>query len=108
MLFRSVKAAIEKNRVIPMLADWTDGSPEIKDMLASLQSKSIPVLAVFPAVQPGGRFVDPIILRDLITESQVLAAIRDAGPSRPGIQPMRATRGGEEHVGAISVSHAQK
>jgi len=105
---RKVKAAIEKNRVIPMLADWTDGSPEIKDMLASLQSKSIPVLAVFPAVQPGGRFVDPIILRDLITESQVLAAIRDAGPSRPGIQPMRATRGGEEHVGAISVSHAQK
>jgi len=68
-----------------MLADWTDGSPEIKDMLATLQSKSIPVLAVFPAGPSGGQPPDPIVLRDLITESQVLSAIRDAGPSRPGV-----------------------
>ena len=36
-----------------MLADWTEGSPEIKQMLESLESKSIPVLAVFPAAKPG-------------------------------------------------------
>ena len=82
---RKVKSAIDENRVVPMLADWTDGSPEIKDMLATLQSKSIPVLAVFPAPLPGGQPPDPIVLRDLITESQVLTAIRDAGPSRPGL-----------------------
>ncbi|MEO1991939.1 MAG: thioredoxin family protein [Pirellulales bacterium] len=93
---RKVKAAIEENRVVPMLADWTDGSPEIKDMLASLQSKSIPVLAVFPALQPGKPLGSPIVLRDLITESQVLAAIRDAGPSRPGLQSLRTARRGEE------------
>jgi thiol:disulfide interchange protein len=82
---RRVKSAIEENRIVPMLADWTDGSPEIKDMLATLQSKSIPVLAVFPAAVPGGAAPEPIVLRDLITESQVLAAIRDAGPSRAGL-----------------------
>jgi thiol:disulfide interchange protein len=78
-----VKSAIEANRVVPLLADWTDGSQEIKDMLATLQSKSIPVLALFPAPPPGGPPPEPIVLRDLITESQVLTAIKEAGPSSP-------------------------
>ena len=91
---RKVKAAIEQNRIVPLLADWTDGSPEIKEMLATLQSKSIPVLAVYPATPPGGQPPDPIVLRDLITESQVLGAIRDAGPSRPGLS-RAAARSGE-------------
>lgn len=82
---RKVKSAIEENRIVPMLADWTDGSQEIKDMLATLQSKSIPVLAVYPAIEPNATPREPIILRDLITESQVLGAIKDAGPSRPGL-----------------------
>ncbi|MEI8071297.1 MAG: thioredoxin family protein [Planctomycetota bacterium] len=77
-----VKEAIRVNQIVPMLADWTDGSPEIKSMLESLESKSIPVLAFFPATQPGQRLAAPIVLRDLITESQVLAAIREAGPSQ--------------------------
>ncbi|MEI6238926.1 MAG: thioredoxin family protein [Planctomycetia bacterium] len=80
-----VKAAIEANRVVPLLADWTDESPEIKSMLETLQSRSIPVLAVFPAGGPDEPLRAPIILRDLITESQVLDAIKQAGPSRPTI-----------------------
>ena len=76
-----VRAAIEKNHVVPLLADWTDGSAEIKQMLESLGSKSIPVLAVFPATSPGRTPPEPIVLRDLITESQVLKALEDAGPS---------------------------
>jgi thiol:disulfide interchange protein len=85
-----VKAEIERNRVVPLLADWTDGSPEIKTMLESLQSKSIPVLAIFPAARPGDRPPEPIVLRDLITESQVLAAIRSAGPSQAAPAEIRA------------------
>ena len=76
-----VKAAVEKNRVVPVLADWTDGSLEIKQMLESLQSKSIPLLAIFPAAKPGSPLPEPIVLRDLITESQVLEALDRAGPS---------------------------
>jgi thiol:disulfide interchange protein len=85
-----VKAEIERNRVVPLLADWTDGSPEIKLMLESLQSKSIPVLAIFPPARSGDRPPEPIVLRDLITESQVLSAIREAGPSRAAPAEIRA------------------
>jgi len=85
-----VKAEIERNHVVPLLADWTDGSPEIKLMLESLQSKSIPVLAIFPPARSGDRPPEPIVLRDLITETQVLAAIREAGPSRAVPAEIRA------------------
>jgi len=78
---RRVRAVVERNRVVPILADWTDGSLEIKQMLESLQSRSIPVLAVFPATKPGESTGEPIVLRDLITESQVLDALERAGPS---------------------------
>jgi thiol:disulfide interchange protein len=85
-----VKNEIERNRVVPLLADWTDGSPEIKLMLESLQSKSIPVLAIFPPARAGDRPPEPIVLRDLITETQVLTAIREAGPSRAAPAEIRS------------------
>jgi suppressor for copper-sensitivity B len=78
---RKVKALVEKNRVVPLLADWTDGSLEIKQMLESLESRSIPVLAIFPGGEPGRPLPEPIVLRDLLTESQVLEALERAGPS---------------------------
>ena len=85
-----VKRALSDSQIVPMLADWTDGSPEIKAMLESLDSKSIPVLAFFPAEQPGVPAPAPIVLRDLVTEAQVLAAIQNAGGSK-GLGPeMRA------------------
>jgi suppressor for copper-sensitivity B len=77
----SVKATLEKNRVVPVLADWTDGSDEIRQVLEGLGSKSIPVLAIYPGAKPGETLPEPIILRDLLTESQVLAALEEAGPS---------------------------
>jgi len=76
-----VKSALEKNRVVPMLADWTDGSEEIRQVLEGLGSRSIPVLAIYPGAKPGEPPPEPIILRDLLTEGQVLAAIEQAGPS---------------------------
>ncbi len=72
-----VSALLEENGVVPMLADWTDQSEEIKQTLESLGSKSIPLLAIFPAETPD----QPIILRDLISESAVLEALQRAGPS---------------------------
>jgi thiol:disulfide interchange protein len=85
-----VKSLIDKNRVVPVLADWTDGSAEIKQMLATLQSKSIPVLAIFPAAAPGQPQPPPIVLRDLITEPQVLEALERAGPSQGPATEIRA------------------
>jgi suppressor for copper-sensitivity B len=76
-----VKAKLQKNRVVPMLADWTDGSDEIRRVLEGLGSRSIPVLAIYPAAKPGETPPEPIVLRDLLTEGQVLAALEEAGPS---------------------------
>ena len=73
-----VKKLVEQYDIVPMVADWTDGSPEIKKKLTELGSNSIPLFVVFPAGQPDR----PIVLRDLITEDQVLEALRKAGPSR--------------------------
>ena len=85
-----VRQEIERNHVVPLLADWTDGSPDIKRMLESLQSRSIPVLAIFPAALPDAAAPEPIVLRDLLTESQVLSALRQAGPSRASPPDIRA------------------
>ena len=76
-----VAAAIRTNRVVPILADFTDRSPEIDRFLASMGTRSIPFLVIFPGTKPGTKPRDPIVLRDLITESQLLAALEAAGPS---------------------------
>jgi thiol:disulfide interchange protein len=73
-----VAKLVETNGVVPMLADWTNGSQEVTDMLAALGSNSIPVLAIFPADRPG----EVIVLRDLVGKKQVLNALETAGPSR--------------------------
>ncbi len=76
----AVGELIKANGVVPMLADWTDYSPMIKQALNELGYNSIPVLAIWPA-QPSGRKV--IALADLLLESQVLDALKQAGPSKP-------------------------
>jgi thiol:disulfide interchange protein len=75
---KEVRDALAANNVVPLLADYTKGSPEITRTLESLQSRSIPVLAIFPASRPD----EPIVLRDVITKRQLLNAIEQAGPSK--------------------------
>lgn len=82
----SVAQKVEENRVVPILADWTDKSPAIKNALNGLGSNSIPLLAIYPA---GGSDKDVIILRDLLTEGQVLEALDKAGPSKAATGPIK-------------------
>jgi suppressor for copper-sensitivity B len=74
---RKTLELVEKHGVVPMLADWTKPSDEIKQTLNALGSNSIPVLAIYPAGQPD----KPIILRDLLTQQDVLDALEKAGAS---------------------------
>jgi thiol:disulfide interchange protein len=69
-----VRAAIYRNRVVPLLADWTEPSEEIEKELASLGARSIPVVAVYT---PQSRW-PPIVLRDEIVPSEVVQAIHQA------------------------------
>jgi suppressor for copper-sensitivity B len=72
-----VLALVERNEVVPLLADWTDPSEAIKNTLNELGANSIPLLAIWP---PGG---EPVVMRDLVTKTQVINALSAAGPSRP-------------------------
>jgi len=74
-----VRELIERNGVVPLLADWTDRSPELKKTLNELGRNSIPVLAIWPAGAPDDKV---IILDDVITEGQLLKALEAAGPSK--------------------------
>lgn len=74
----TVSELVNKNGVVALMADWTDGSEEIKKTLEQLRSTSIPLYAFFSADRPS----EPIVLRDLVTRSQVIAALNEAGPSR--------------------------
>ena len=76
---QDVRDLVEKNRVVPLLADWTDQSPMVKKALNDLGYNSIPLLVTWPA----GRSDDVIVLADLLSERQVLDALKKAGPSKP-------------------------
>lgn len=73
---------LDELNAVAMVADWSDrDNPEIKEKLSELQSRSIPVLAIYPGSQPDR----PIILRDLVSQQTVLDALKEAGPSQsPG------------------------
>jgi thiol:disulfide interchange protein len=74
----AVAELVKTNGVVPLLADWTDQSPMIKKALHDLGCNSIPVLAIWPS-EPQSQ---PMVLSDLLQESQVLDALKHAGPSR--------------------------
>ncbi|MGL4514918.1 MAG: protein-disulfide reductase DsbD family protein [Lacipirellulaceae bacterium] len=91
---KRVKEVIEANRVTALLGDWSDENPEVEQALESLGSRSIPLLAIYPA----GKADEPIVLRDLITESQLLDALRRAGAG--------AANGGEIDLPEIEIGGA--
>lgn len=71
-----VEEVVKTNGVITMLADKSEPSPKIDQKLNELGSNSIPLVAIYP---PGR---EPILLRDTLTESQVINALKEAGPSK--------------------------
>jgi thiol:disulfide interchange protein DsbD len=73
-----IRKAVEANGIVPLVADWTDGEPEVTQMLERLGSKQVPTLAIFPAETPNR----PIVLRDGYTQQRLLDALEEAGPSR--------------------------
>ncbi|WP_339683679.1 protein-disulfide reductase DsbD family protein [Gimesia maris] len=70
---------IKKHNVVPMYADYTDYSPTIKEWLDKFQSVSIPLTVIFPANRPN----EPIIIRDLYTQSTLLNALQEAVDAPP-------------------------
>ncbi|MCO6044904.1 thioredoxin family protein [Aeoliella sp. ICT_H6.2] len=71
----AVKSVVSANDVHAIKADWTNKDQEIEDVLLQLQSRTIPLLAIYPADRPD----EVIVLRDTVSETQVLQALAAAG-----------------------------
>jgi thiol:disulfide interchange protein len=71
---KKVGEFVEASDIVPMIADFTDRPAHIKQKLEELKSASIPVLAIYP----GAPQSEPIVLRDVVIESQVITALNDA------------------------------
>jgi thiol:disulfide interchange protein DsbD len=75
---RDVRDVVDKNGVVPLVADWTDRGEEISRMLSALGSKQVPVIAIFPA----GRANQPIVLLGGYRKSTLISKLEEAGPSQ--------------------------
>lgn len=64
---------VSDHRIVPVLADWTERSPEIKAYLNSLNRNAIPLIVIWV---PGED--TPILLDGLITKKQLFDALEEA------------------------------
>ena len=73
--FRSprVRRAVQAEQIVPLEADWTDGDARIKQELESHGVSTIPTVIIYRSG------CEPIILRDIFTEAELIAAMRAAG-----------------------------
>ncbi len=73
----NVISKVNKNNVVRLVADLSDESEEINRVLVGLGANSIPLVAIYPGTKPD----TVILLPDKLSETQVLAALKQAGPS---------------------------
>lgn len=91
------KKVIEELDAVAMYADWSEHGEEIKDKLEQLKSRSIPLLAIYPGSDPS----NPIILRDIVTQAQVIEALRRAGASLSSSEASAKTSDTDSSVGTL-------
>lgn len=65
-------------QIVPVLADWTERSPEIKEYIRAMGRNSIPLIVIWI---PGEE--TPRLLDGLISESQLLEALEEALQHHP-------------------------
>lgn len=73
-----VRKTLDKLGAVAIKADWTNNDPEITRLLAQVGRYQVPTYLIFPASDPA----KPILLTEVISESQLIAALESAGPSK--------------------------
>lgn len=73
-----IKAAFEKNNVIPIRADFTKRDAFIKRWLDASKRPGVPVYLIVPADSPE----DALVLPQHLTTTNLLEGLNQAGPSR--------------------------
>ncbi len=71
---RRTKEFVEDNGVVTLYADYTNESAEIKAWLDKFDSESVPLTVIFP----GNRPQEPILIRDLYSQSILLEKLQQA------------------------------
>jgi thiol:disulfide interchange protein len=82
-----VRAAMQRLAVIPLEADFTNGSSDIERDLARFNRPSVPLNLVYGP----GHVDNPIVLPELLTKDRVLEALEAAAAGKPGISSPGAT-----------------
>ncbi|MDQ3329368.1 MAG: thioredoxin family protein [Planctomycetota bacterium] len=68
------KAIVERHGVVPLVADFSDGSSEIKQWLDSFGVVGVPLTVIFPADRPN----EPIILEGVYSQTTLLKKLEEA------------------------------
>ena len=66
---------VKEHGIVPLYADYTDESDEIRRWLEKYESISVPLTVIFPAGKPPEQ---AIVLRDVYTQGQLLDSLRQA------------------------------
>jgi thiol:disulfide interchange protein DsbD len=67
-----VRDAFSKRNVVTLKADWTNGDPEITQILNQYGRAGVPMYLVYPG---GAKGPQPVLLPELITSQTVLDAL---------------------------------
>jgi thiol:disulfide interchange protein len=81
---QAVREVVDRNGVIPLHANWSNNE-DVGPMLNALNSRQVPVLAIFPA----GNANDPIVISGPYKQSTLISKLEEAGPS---VEPPDETR----------------
>jgi len=73
-----IRRIVDKNDIVTLVADWSDGAPEISKLLEALGGKQVPVVAIFPAGRPN----QPLVMRGFYTKQDLIDNLQEAGPSK--------------------------
>jgi suppressor for copper-sensitivity B len=81
---------VKRNGIVPLLADFTNQSAEIKKWLDKFKQAGVPLTVILPA----GRQSEPIVLRSVYSQGTLLEKLKEA--SQPQVSPNALSSGTTE------------
>ena len=84
---KDTKELVVRNGVVPLLADFTSQSAEIKKWLGKFNQIGVPLTVIFPP----GRESDPIVLRGIYSQETLLQKLKEAAQQPPNAQTQAVT-----------------
>jgi len=71
---KATQSFVQEHDIVPLVADFTDGSPEVRRWLGKFLQEGVPLTVIFPAQRPN----EPIVLTDVYTQGTLLKKLNEA------------------------------